>query len=335
MNNKIFITLDSLRGIAALGIALLHLSPKFGGMYLAVDFFLVLSGFIITYTYMGRNISIYNFIVNRIARLYPLHIITLLFIIIINYISISNYTLFTKENLFYLLQQIFLLQNIGLNQNGLNFNFPSWSISVEFWVNILLYIFIINKKIKIKYLLFFSMIGFLLIYIKTGNLDTHYLNYFSYINSGIIRGMSSFSIGIISYIIYIKISKITFKVMYINILEVLILIILAIIIFNRKEPHSDMDFFAPFVFLFVVLIYSLEQGFISKLLSKISYLGKISYSIYLIQFPLIMILNYINISNKYVYLFIYLFILFIFSHFSYKYIEVPFKIIIRQYFGKK
>jgi peptidoglycan/LPS O-acetylase OafA/YrhL len=81
-------SLDSLRGIAALGVALYHAYALFGGAqfvphaYLAVDLFFVLSGFIL-YTRYGGEIasgrtSFVGFARLRIARLYPLYLVVTL-----------------------------------------------------------------------------------------------------------------------------------------------------------------------------------------------------------------------------------------------------------------
>lgn len=59
-----------------------HFSPSWAG-YLAVDFFFVLSGFVLTHTYLYRKnpVTFLEFTLHRLARLYPLHIFTLLMFI--------------------------------------------------------------------------------------------------------------------------------------------------------------------------------------------------------------------------------------------------------------
>ena len=74
-------TLDALRGVAALVVVLYHLGeyelePQLvPGGYLAVDFFFVLSGFVIALAYedaLRRRMSWTSFLVKRAIRLYPL-----------------------------------------------------------------------------------------------------------------------------------------------------------------------------------------------------------------------------------------------------------------------
>ncbi len=166
-------SLTSLRGIAALVVVVHHFSyytlpktgsilsvytlPKTGSIlsvysnffkngYLWVDFFFILSGFIMTHVYIGDFSSRVNFsnyrsyIFSRFARIYPLHIFVLsLFVgLEIAKLFLLNNSGFTgKFNLTALFANIFLLQAFDLNCPPLfwcntYWNEPAWSISVEF-----------------------------------------------------------------------------------------------------------------------------------------------------------------------------------------------------------
>jgi peptidoglycan/LPS O-acetylase OafA/YrhL len=75
-----FETLDLMRGIAALCVMLFHWlsmqdSPWFGNAYLAVDFFFLLSGFVIAHSYEEKLCSgmpLKSFFLRRFVRLYPM-----------------------------------------------------------------------------------------------------------------------------------------------------------------------------------------------------------------------------------------------------------------------
>lgn len=76
-----FLTLDLLRGIAALAVALLHLpgwqaKQVLPGAYLAVDLFFALSGFVLAHAYLHRfsqGMTLGQFLKIRATRLYPLY----------------------------------------------------------------------------------------------------------------------------------------------------------------------------------------------------------------------------------------------------------------------
>src|SRR5260370_10521059 len=89
-----FRVLDSWRGIAALLVALFHLNVYsaiysldfFRNAYLFVDFFFVLSGFVITHSYggrMGTRESVGTFAIRRFHRLCALHSIVLLAVVLV------------------------------------------------------------------------------------------------------------------------------------------------------------------------------------------------------------------------------------------------------------
>jgi peptidoglycan/LPS O-acetylase OafA/YrhL len=144
------IALTSLRGIAAIAVVMQHFSATaqlhclvpmpslVPHGYLAVDLFFVLSGFIMSYTYLNsfqRNgmRAFGDFILRRVARIVPLNIVVLLILVTAGAIS----TLMLGRNIIYqsdhlptdLLANLLMLQGLGV---GRNLNGPSWSISTEF-----------------------------------------------------------------------------------------------------------------------------------------------------------------------------------------------------------
>jgi len=325
-SNIKFETLDSLRGLAAIAVAIFHFSDNWGG-YLAVDFFLVLSGFILSHSYLYKNkaTSPVEFISHRIARLYPLHIFTLFsFIFVFIYI---NKTLphYADGNFFTFLQNLTLTQNIGLNPSEITYNSPSWSISVELWVNIIFILFV-SKSTKSSTLFTIALIGLLVIYGNTGHLDTNFKNYFTFINSGMVRGVSSFFLGILSYRIYLYYRDDTRIKKNINYIEILLIVAIIVIVFGRSGKFSGVDIFSPFLFMFVVAAFTVELGVISDHLKKYKYLGEISYSIYLNQITVLLLVKYILEDfqiPRTLALLVYLFILVGYSHLTYRYIEKP------------
>src|SRR5581483_6537358 len=98
-----FVVLDFYRFVAALGVFIFHLknidsgiSPAWNGSYgLFVDMFFILSGFVISYSYPAGSIGIRGyarFLVRRIARIYPLHLLTLLAFVALAWIGIQGPT---------------------------------------------------------------------------------------------------------------------------------------------------------------------------------------------------------------------------------------------------
>lgn len=143
--------LDSLRGLSALMVVLYHAKfslflsslPIIRHSYLFVDFFFVLSGFIMYYNY-GRltdAAAFRQFIGMRFFRLYPLHFALLMVFVGAN----ALYALLrgtgygtsgaTTDNGLDLLLNLVLMN--GLEIRPPSFNTPSWTISTEFWTYVL------------------------------------------------------------------------------------------------------------------------------------------------------------------------------------------------------
>jgi peptidoglycan/LPS O-acetylase OafA/YrhL len=145
-------TLDSLRGLAALVVVFFHIGwPNhltnnnfIQNSYLAVDLFFILSGFVIFQNYADRIRSlndVRDFICLRFFRVYPLHFVTLGLLVSMEFLKLlsqgvlstpSEQAPFTGSNsISALLANIFLVQGLH-TLAGSSWNIPSWSISCEF-----------------------------------------------------------------------------------------------------------------------------------------------------------------------------------------------------------
>jgi len=153
---RFFTPLEALRGIAALCVVVFHARWTnaitqwrfFQNSSLMVDFFFVLSGFVICYSYAERLTSgsdALRFLWLRLGRLYPLHLVLLLVFASLNLIGfLSKTTLsipaalsaFAVKNGWAFFCNVLLVHSLGV-LHSFSFNYPSWSISTEFYTYIL------------------------------------------------------------------------------------------------------------------------------------------------------------------------------------------------------
>jgi peptidoglycan/LPS O-acetylase OafA/YrhL len=327
--NKHFIALDSLRGVAALLIVLYHVAPWYP-TYLMVDFFFLLSGFVLSHSYLysERKVSAFEFINHRIARLYPLHIFGLLFFIAAYVGTKAQFPHYEDGTLYTFLQQLTLTQSVGLHTTDQPWNGPSWSISVEFWIS-LLFFFYISRATKSSTLFFIALLILLVIYNNSGGtLFVLTENYYGFINSGLLRGGCSFILGILAYRMYLQVRHIgaAANPITISVLEIITLAMAIFMVVSSKLLESKIDMFAPFVFMLAVLVFAFDGGIISKLLYYIRYLGTMSYSIYLNHIPVAIIIVHLSkiygfgYAESFYAVFISVIVL---SHFTYRYVEKP------------
>jgi peptidoglycan/LPS O-acetylase OafA/YrhL len=150
--------LTGLRGLAALWVVLYHYCSLYlpaldadwlGGLmsrgYLAVDLFFLLSGFVLAHVYSDvaerQGFAFFrSFMRARVARIYPLHLFVLaLFVAMafavrgVHYALDGSYyplPLTGARSLEALVANVFMLQ--GVQASELSWNYPAWSISVEF-----------------------------------------------------------------------------------------------------------------------------------------------------------------------------------------------------------
>lgn len=161
-----FYSLDDLRGLAALAVVFSHwvhffvvgttppenlagklplnewFNPIYANGYRAVDFFFSLSGFIFFWLYARpiekRGITFQKFCFLRFSRLYPLHFATLLVVALGQIFFLHTqgaWWIYGNNDLPHFTEQIFFASNWWAGDAS--FNGPVWSVSVE----ILLYLF--------------------------------------------------------------------------------------------------------------------------------------------------------------------------------------------------
>jgi peptidoglycan/LPS O-acetylase OafA/YrhL len=208
-----FVVLDFYRFIMALCIALFHYEiyvwPKavpeervFFGFDAAVDFFFILSGFVVCHANHGRlwhPESYFAYLRRRVARIYPLHLATLLaFLLAVGLagplgISLNNAERFDLSEL---PSQLLLIHAWGVSDQ-LSFNDVSWSISAEFFLYLLfpLILCVVRRLGARASMVALGVVALLLSWATAGPIEPHWLR--RTFDFGILRALPSFTLGII------------------------------------------------------------------------------------------------------------------------------------------
>ena len=161
--------LDGLRGVAALLVVAYHLFETYfhGGPdqpvnhgYLAVDFFFVLSGFVIGYAYDDRwdRMTVWSFFKRRLIRLHPMVIFGTLFGALMFYFGGCNEFLQINQTpwwmlllvMFWCFTMVPLPHTMDIRGWGETnpLNGPAWSLQWEYLANIL-YALVIRRLSKV------------------------------------------------------------------------------------------------------------------------------------------------------------------------------------------
>lgn len=148
--------LDGLRGVAAIFVVIFHLFEPYSGVsanqiinhgYLAVDFFFVLSGFVVGYAYDDRwnKMSLKGFIKRRLIRLHPMVIMGTTIGACFFFFSLGNYTSefapLWNIILAFIMACFMIPCGKSLDIRGWgemnSFNGPNWTLTWEYLANIL------------------------------------------------------------------------------------------------------------------------------------------------------------------------------------------------------
>jgi peptidoglycan/LPS O-acetylase OafA/YrhL len=315
------LSLEGLRGIAALLVALYHLEigrdyfSVIRNGYLFVDLFFVLSGFVISATYSSRLTKISDFrpfLIRRIGRLLPLLIFsTITFLLIANLIVLAKklalahgYGAFLHNPgaLQYLvpsvkeiLSTLTFTQSLGLFDH-LILNTPTWSISTEFYTYFLfaaLCLFVPRRAAIVAFALL--CVGGLLAStwasatlhncgVEGGCLGLTY-------DFGIVRCLYSFFLGTLVYH-----SSRRFRI---NPLTLQVIGLFGLfLVFNTIDYVPLAAFAFPPAFALLVLSICKDSGPLAAMLQirPFQALGQRSYSIYLMHMPLLLIFQ--NVANR-------------------------------------
>lgn len=141
-----FVTLDGLRGVAALAVATIH-SPEFfphlhSSSYLAVDFFFLLSGFVVANAYEEKlkgPMSTRAFVLIRMIRLYPLYLAGMLLglsAVLIQIARGEDHTALDSLAAFIGFGVLLLPVPPPLSADPYPLNGPSWSLFLEIMANL-------------------------------------------------------------------------------------------------------------------------------------------------------------------------------------------------------
>lgn len=337
------------RFIAALAIVIFHygttivpfssaiLLPLFKNANIGVSYFFILSGFvmIIAYGKKTKSIEKKEYYINRIARIYPVYILALLFMALILFIRFRSID-FTG-----LLLGSLTIQS-WFPKYASSLNTPGWSLSVEF-LFYLLFPFLLNHAYK-KYnlqvitvcVLFFWLISQIVFnylwlspfYTGYPSASHSFLFYFPLMH------LNEFLIGNLMGLFFLNNNK---KRNYDHYLVLLFLLIcfIVIIVDTYKLPVNFHNGLMAILFGPFILILALNTGKITKLFSYKIFviLGEISYGMYIYQYPAYTLISYLGktIKSAHPDLFFYAFfiILLVTSFISYYLIEIPLRRLIK------
>ncbi|HKG07489.1 MAG TPA: acyltransferase [Pedobacter sp.] len=271
---------EVLRGLAVTAVCFAHFAKPVGtaghftGMFNSMEFyfkfsvhvFFVISGFVIPYSMHMSKYTIKDylrFIAKRFLRLHPPYLIALIFTLIIAALSYNYRGLPNPETPLSVLKSLFFMHAPTTNP-------VFWTLKIEaqFYIFIGLFFAVLQKYPRTALLIAAPILLFLS--------QTDAVLYLDMLN-----WIPFFLIGIVGYLIYIKTENLSFEYGMMA-----ALIAFSFIFYGFGEALAGLG-------TTVLMLY--YKGSVN---SVFSFLGEISYSLYLIHFPIG--IKFINLVQRYV-----------------------------------
>ncbi|SFU56708.1 Peptidoglycan/LPS O-acetylase OafA/YrhL, contains acyltransferase and SGNH-hydrolase domains [Pustulibacterium marinum] len=308
-----FEILDGLRGVAAIIVVLFHILEIFSNGdhtkqllnhgYLAVDFFFMLSGFVIAHAYDDRwnSMNLKSFFQRRIIRLQPMIISGMTLGALLFYFSdaanlfpIVHNTPVWKVILIMILGWFLIPVPLSMDIRGWQemypLNGPAWSLFFEYIANILYAL--VLRKLNNKVLTVLTLIaGGLLIHLaftsSSGDIIGGWSLSVEQLHIGFARLLFPFLAGIL-------LCRTGLKKTISGNFFVCAFLLIAVLVFPRLGGHSDLwmnslyDIIAIVIVFPIILLLGANSTHKPTTTLKLSkFLGDLSYPLYITHFPIV------------------------------------------------
>ncbi|ACI59335.1 peptidoglycan/LPS O-acetylase OafA/YrhL [Rhizobium leguminosarum] len=286
-----YYSLDAMRGFAAICVVATHFQERYApSAYLAVDFFFVLSGFIIADIYgkrLSRGLPFQSFMTARIKRLYPLYLIGisvgLVQIILLTSWglrgqSVVDLLVSTIANGAFLPSPMYFLQANPM-QGMFPINGPAWSMFWELLVNIVFALWLFRLSIRALCLVALVSAAVLVCFgLKYGMLNIGW-EWPSAVG-GLPRVMFSFTAGVVISRLFGGMPA--WRKGWVAIVPCLLLMIcIAAPVPSMLRPYYDLMFAMALAPIIVMLGLFLEMP--AKAEALATWIGYISYPVYILH----------------------------------------------------
>nr|WP_277600110.1 MULTISPECIES: acyltransferase [Sphingomonas] len=288
-----FLALDSLRGLCACMIVLFHLhstgrvtnSSLVHNSWMFVDFFFVLSGFVISCGYLERlrtGYSVGKFMLLRLGRVYPLHFAILALFLAMEIVGalvgtagLSHRTPFSDPRTLGELAGSLALVQIFCGFPSIVWNGPSWSIAAEVWTYLLMAVLFRALPRWTAPMAAALAISAGLVLALAGPPAWDPATAYSFA-----RCILGFSLGVLAWMLVARMRWPALGLLPATTLE-----LIATAACIAMVAAGAVPVLAPLLFAATVILFAAEQGLISRLLKLRPFLllGTLSYSIYMVH----------------------------------------------------
>lgn len=288
-----YAVLDAWRGVCALLVTTVHIplahrwlgAQWFENMQLFVDFFFVLSGFVMCHAYgqkLNEPVQYNSFMIRRFGRIWPLHAAMLAGFVALELVKLGaqvglkipmdGEAFSGPRSLSTLVSNVFLTQSFNLH-GMTSWNGPAWSIGVEFYAYLVFGLVVFFAGMRTAAFAALATVGLagVALFAPHWMFTTHDFGFF--------RCLFGFFTGCL---VYQAVQK--GRPAWVGTGAELLAVALLIVFMALVRPNAS-SLAAPLVFASVVYVFAFERGPVSVLLrtAPAQALGLWSYSIYMVH----------------------------------------------------
>lgn len=298
------------------------LAPLYSHGDAAVELFWMISGLVFAHVYLTRPVGFWPFAVARFARLYPLHLATLLIVLVLqtsNMHWLGYWQIYSNNDMLHFSLQLVMSSNWTAFSKGLSFNGPIWSVSLE----------------VVAYLLFFLSLPILRRFGLFGGVALTALFWaiglmgpvmeIPYVRSATFICAGYFFTGVCLYLITLRTAHLTWPIYG------LVIAGIGLAIFGAVSQIQLLLLVGVCVSLLTTAVLLDLQG-LRHQPRILKTMGDISYSIYLVHVPLQMLFLFImdltldgtrSFAESHLLLPAYLAVVLLCSYYTHRYFEKP------------
>jgi peptidoglycan/LPS O-acetylase OafA/YrhL len=302
-HGRSFVTLDGLRGVAAIVVAARHVpflwsqtgapAQWFFESYLAVDFFFVLSGFVLAHAYgdaLRNGMPARQFMALRLIRLYPLYFLSLLLALDVAFSQFLHATIgatqFSMDTLF----AAAFLPSPFSGDKLFPMNEPAWSLFFELLANLAFCLFakrfgsrtlggaVAAAALLMALAVFQGWFGFGSL---PGALNAGVT--WDTFGAGASRVAFSFFAGVLVYRLW---RRFTFPGMNVPSIVVIAPLCIALIAYDPARYRVLFDLVATMIVFPAIVFFGAHSRPGPRLGRAFSWIGGASYGIYVLQAPI-------------------------------------------------
>lgn len=291
-----YVTLDGMRGIAAIAVALFHFVGDYVPQgYLAVDFFFALSGFVLYRTYFPRwqaGLGTGPFMAQRIVRLYPLFVLGVVLSAITALVKVANggNTDLTYQDIMVSLPLNMLMLPSPVDMPLFPLNVPAWSLFFELVANFAMIVLLFRlPKLGLLAVCLFSAwwISPIMIDHHSGNIGALW----SELGVGLARTAFSFTMGMLIASLNQPALR---AVSWLALLCFTVIAVVLALPFDWADT-PEFDLFAILLVSPMLLVLGSRVEPPAFAVPFAMFTGDVSYALYAVHWPMVDVFRYLQV----------------------------------------